>query len=118
MQMMSIKVLAVAAAMSGACLSDDIDSLASLDQAEGGGEPGSAGSGNPCPVTGCGTNSPVVDGVFFWRTHLGGLPNPEGISMGAVTAPDGRPMRLELVGGDRLRGVDVVTGALMAEHAG
>lgn len=58
----------------------------------------------PCPANGCGGNSPVIDGVYFWRLHFGGKANPEGVRITSITAPNGGPMNLELVQGDRLRG--------------
>jgi hypothetical protein len=105
-------LVCAAAAMAGACVTEP--ETASLDQHEGG-DPGE----DSCPtVGGCGGNSPVVDGVFFWRLHLGGLANPEGVVITDVRAPGWIPMRLELVDGDRLRGVDPTTGRLMLEHEG
>lgn len=66
--------------------------------------------GESCPTNSCGNgNSPVIDGVHFWRLHIGsvpGLANPEEVRVTSIVRPIGGPMRLELVGGDRLRGVD------------
>lgn len=67
--------------------------------------------GNPdqltgnCPENTCGTNSPVISGVYFSRLHLGGLVSPKGVQLTGVIGPNGGPMQLELVDGDRLRGV-------------
>jgi hypothetical protein len=72
------------------------------------------GQEDPCGPNGCGGNSPVVGGVYFWSLHLGGATNQEGVRITSVHK-NGVSMKLQLVDGDRLRGVHPVTGALIVE---
>ncbi len=75
------------------------------------------GEEDPCLPNGCGGNSPVMDGVYFWRLHvatLPGLPSPEGVQITSVQK-NGTPMRLEVVNGDELFAVHPVTGAVIAQ---
>jgi hypothetical protein len=67
-----------------------------------------------CPENTCGTNSPVIAGVYFSRLHLGGLASPKGVQLTGVIGPNGGPMQLELVDGDRLRGI--YTSGQVVEH--
>lgn len=91
----------LAAAGVGACASPDSE-VASVTQPL---------VGDSCPTNSCGDgNSPVIDGVYFWRLHFGGNANPEGVRITSIHAPNGGAMKLELVDGDRLRGGDASFG--------
>lgn len=69
---------------------------------------GTPGEDDPCPPNGCGGNSPVVAGVYFWRLHVGGLPNPEGVAITGAKNIGGSPMQLAAAPeGDRLIGVSL-----------
>lgn len=104
MRAMSVVVCLAAAAAVGACAFDPEVEVSNSFLA-----------GNPCPPNGCGDpNSPVIDGVYFWRLHRLGLPNPEHVRIIAVQH-QGAPMTLEVVGGDRLRGWK--TSPVPVEHA-
>jgi hypothetical protein len=64
----------------------------------------------------------VIEGVPFERLHLLGQANPQRIKIVSVVSGSGVPMQLQLVDesglpagdGDRLRGVDPVSGGLIA----
>lgn len=76
------------------------------------------GQEDPCPPDGCGGNSPVVGGVYFWQLHIGSLPglaNEKGVRITGITNAGGNPLQFRLADGDRLLGVDPVTGAVLAE---
>jgi hypothetical protein len=100
----------LAAAVIGACTSDPVVGVAYYVPPD---EP----LNDPCPKDGCGGNSPVVNGVYFSRVHIGSVPSqttPEGVQISAVQR-NGVPMRLKLTGGDYLVGVHPVTGGVLAQ---
>ena len=74
------------------------------------------GEDNPCPPDGCGGNSPVIDGVYFWQLPVAGQAITDGVE---VTGVDryGVPMELQLADGDRLLGVDPMTGVVIAQDS-
>jgi hypothetical protein len=116
-------VVCVAAAMAGACDPDHLPAPCHDDLEMSPRRAISSEPANTCPPNGCGGNSPLVDGVYFWRLHLpnlgdpgGGMENPEGVRITSVVDQGGTPMQLQLVEGDRLRGVDPVDGTPIAEH--
>jgi hypothetical protein len=97
-------VVGVAAAVSGACVS-----LSSEP------ELGVATQAETCTTNVCGENSPVIGGVAFAELHLGGQTNSQGVRISGVVSPSAVPMALQLVEGDRLRGVVTGTGEVL-EH--
>lgn len=104
----------VAAAMAGACASPEDLGVETAYLVPPGQE-------DPCPPNGCGGgNSPVVDGVYFWRLFIAtvpGLPNPEGVRITSVRYGTlSMPLRLEVVNGDRLR-VVMLSGTPVADGA-
>ena len=116
-------LVCVGAAAVGACAAEPGDGgLAGGDDDGAGGviEAQLGGAGDPCPPDGCGGNSPVIDGVYFWRLHVGGKPNPEGVRITGVKKANGEKMKLEAVAaeGDRLRGMSLGSPVLVTEHAG
>lgn len=104
----------VAAAVAGACASPEDLGVETSYLVPPGQE-------DPCPPNGCGGgNSPVVDGVYFWRLFIDtvpGLPNPEGVRITDVRYGTlSMPLRLEVVNGDRLR-VVMLSGTPVADGA-
>lgn len=76
------------------------------------------GDEDPCPPDGCGGNSPVVGGVYFWQLHIGSLPgvaNEGGVRITSITNANGMALRFRLADGDRLLGVDPMTGAVISQ---
>jgi hypothetical protein len=72
--------------------------------------------GSGCNPKVCGGLNPLLlDCVYFSRLSLAGLPNDHGVKIVSVRRADNTPMRL-IADLDRLRGVDPVTGAVLAEH--
>jgi hypothetical protein len=113
-------MVCLAAAVTGAC---GLDPDPSSDLA---GSPGGAWISysitdpdkDPCGVDVCGNSVPELDEIEFLALDVGtvpGRPNPEGVRIIGVHDKDGVPMRLELAGGDRLRGVDPATGSVISE---
>lgn len=106
--------LAVAAAASGACASESVVGVAYY-------VPPDHDESDPCPKDGCGGNSPVTNGVYFWRVHIGSLPSettPEGVQITGIEDKNGVPMRFKVADGDYLLGVDPVSGVVIAEGTG
>jgi hypothetical protein len=94
-------LVCVAAAVAGACASPEDLGLETAFLVPPGQE-------DPCPPDGCGGgNSPVVDGVYFWRLDIAnepGLPNPEGVRIIDVKRDMvSMPLQLRVVNGDRLQ---------------
>src|SRR6185436_12654090 len=99
-------VVCVATAVIGACAGEPDVEVASYSQ-----------SLDSCPDNQCGDgNSPVIDGVYFWKLYIAsvpGIPNFEGVTITDVDHPaEDQPMRLEL-DGDRLLGVDRNSGDVL-----
>jgi hypothetical protein len=73
---------------------------------------------DPCPPDGCGGNSPVMNGVFFWRVYFGDQPDAAGPEDVRVTGVhrNGVPMKLRVADGDYLVGVDPVMPWVVLAH--
>ncbi|HWO17390.1 MAG TPA: ADYC domain-containing protein [Kofleriaceae bacterium] len=106
--------LGAVAATAGACVSslegEPEPTVAVYSQAAG-----------SCPTNTCGDgNSPVIDGVYFWRMHVGSMPglqNPEGVQIVGVQK-GGVPLRLQVEDGDRFQAVTPLGGIVQAEGPG
>lgn len=76
--------------------------------------PEQPGDPDECSPNGCGTNSPVVDGVAFSSLHTHGLPNLQHIAITNVWCPlypAVNNMKIRVVDNDRLQAFDPITGA-------
>jgi ADYC domain len=117
-------MVCMAAVMAGACDEPDPGPLtceADFALAPRRAMPEDDPPGNPCPPDGCGDNSPVINGVYFWELNLlsqvGPVDEPGSVKVISAHRADDVPMQLRLAAdGDRLLGVDPVTDAVLAEH--
>lgn len=57
-------------------------------------------AGETCTSSNCGAsgNSPVIDGVWFWRLHTGGIANPEGFRILDARLASGNLVNLRVTG--------------------
>lgn len=109
--MRNVQLVTVAALAASACLPADDLELGRTVQAQ-------VAEPTQCDDDGCGAgNSPVIDGVYFWNLNSDEEPNDRGVSISKVLRNDNKVMRLIAVG-DRLRGVDPISGVTLAEGAG
>jgi hypothetical protein len=108
--MHAMRVVVCLSAVASACASEPLIEVAYY-------VPPEQDPDDPCPKDGCGGNSPVVDGVYFWSLPILNVPSettPDGVQVTGIQR-NGIPMRFKVEDGDYLLGVHPVTGAVLAQ---